>query len=76
MKDEGKGMTEEQIQNVMGGEYIVSSANVDNKKGNGLGYLIIKDLLKMLHGSLKIESRKGEGTIVTVVFPVEAKLMS
>ena len=36
VQDEGVGMTAEQIQNVMSDQFIVSSANVDNRKGNGL----------------------------------------
>jgi signal transduction histidine kinase len=65
--DEGVGMTPEQIQNIMGDQFIVSSANIDNRKGNGLGYLIIKDLVKMMGATLQIESEKGKGTSVSVV---------
>ncbi len=43
-------MTQEQINNIMAIHFIISSANVDNRKGNGLGYLIIKDLLKITAG--------------------------
>ncbi len=67
--DEGVGMTPEQIQNIMGDQFIVSSANIDNRKGNGLGYLIIKDLIKMMGASLQIKSEKGKGTEVAVVIP-------
>ena len=69
VKDEGVGMTPEQIQNIKGDQFIVSSANIDNRKGNGLGYLIIKDLLKMMGGSFYIQSEKENGTIVVIVLP-------
>ena len=59
-------MTQEQIANIMADHFIVSSANLDNKKGNGLGYLIIKDLLKMMDGTILIESEKNKGTTVSV----------
>ena len=72
VKDDGVGMTPEQIQNVMGDQFIVSSANIDNRKGNGLGYLIIKDLLKMMGGSFYIQSEKGRGTTVVIVLPVNS----
>ena len=65
--DEGVGMTAEQIQNIMSDQFIVSSANIDNRKGNGLGYLIIKDLLKMTGAGLQIKSEKGKGTSVSVI---------
>lgn len=69
VKDEGVGMTPEQIQNIMADQFIISSANIDNRKGNGLGYLIIKDLLKMMGAGFTIRSEKGRGTVVTVKIP-------
>lgn len=69
VRDEGVGMTPEQIKNIMADQFIVSSANIDNKKGNGLGYLIIKDLIKMMHAKLSINSEKGKGTTVYVELP-------
>jgi K+-sensing histidine kinase KdpD len=66
--DEGIGMTSEQMRNVSGDQFIISSVNVDNKKGNGLGYLIIKDLLKMMSGAFTIQSEKGKGTTVSIIF--------
>lgn len=67
--DEGAGMSPDQIQHIMNDEYIISSANMDNKKGHGLGYLIIKDLLKMLGGKISISSVKGKGTTVRITIP-------
>ena len=59
-------MTQEQINNIMADHFIISSANVDNRKGNGLGYLIIKDLLKIMRASIVIDSEKEKGTTVAV----------
>jgi signal transduction histidine kinase len=70
IEDTGVGMTSEQINNIMADHFIISSANVDNRKGNGLGYLIIKDLLKILRGRLSIQSEKEKGTTVTVWVPL------
>ena len=61
VKDQGTGMTAEQIQNIMADQYIISSSKKDNRKGNGLGYLIIKDLLKMMGAHYKIISEKEFG---------------
>jgi signal transduction histidine kinase len=78
VKDDGVGMTTEQIKNIMADEFIISSANIDNRKGNGLGYLIIKDLLKTMEGQLHIESERvrpddpvgrGKGTEVFITIP-------
>ncbi len=66
VKDEGIGMSPEQIQRLMAEEVVITSANVDNKKGHGLGYLIIKDLLKTMDAKLHIESKKGQGAVVSI----------
>jgi len=66
VKDEGAGMTPEQIQRLMADDVVITSANIDNKKGHGLGYLIIKDLLKTMGATLHIESKKAEGTTVSI----------
>ena len=66
LRDEGIGMTTEQINNILSNQFIVSSANVDNRKGNGLGYLIIKDLLRMMHAEMHISSERGAGTTVQI----------
>ncbi len=70
VQDEGVGMTPDQIKNIMADQFIISSANIDNRKGNGLGYLIIKDLVKMTGATLRIESEKNRGTKVSVLLPV------
>ncbi len=66
IEDTGVGMTHDQINNIMADHFIISSANVDNRKGNGLGYLIIKDLLRIMRASIVIRSEKEKGTTVMV----------
>ncbi len=68
VSDQGVGMSADQIKNIMADQFIVSSANMDNRKGNGLGYLIIKDLIKMTGATLYIKSEKAVGTAVSVTF--------
>ncbi len=69
--DEGSGMSVEQVTNLLSDETVISSVNTDHRKGNGLGYLIIKDVLKMMGAHLQIESSKGVGTTVSVLFVKE-----
>ena len=73
VKDHGVGMTAEQIQHITADEIIITSANVDKRKGHGLGYLIIKDLLKMTGGTLHIQSEKTSGTTITITVPAIQK---
>jgi len=69
VQDEGVGMTADQIKNIMADQFIISSANIDNRKGNGLGYLIIKDLVKLMGATLHIESEKNKGTQIFIHLP-------
>jgi signal transduction histidine kinase len=69
VQDEGVGMTPEQIENVMSETFVVSSATIDKRKGNGLGYIIIKDMLKLVDARFVIKSKKNMGTMVTIFFP-------
>ena len=69
VKDDGIGMTTQQINNILSEHFTVSSANVDNRKGNGLGYLIIKDMLKLIDAKFIIKSKPNMGTIVTLFLP-------
>lgn len=73
VKDHGVGMTPEQIQHITADEIIITSANVDRRKGHGLGYLIIKDLLKMTGGTLQIQSEKGSGTTISITLSANQK---
>jgi signal transduction histidine kinase len=69
VKDEGVGMDKEQVNNIMAEQIIIKARKTDTRQGNGLGYLIIKDLVKMIGAELKIESEKGSGTLVSVIIP-------
>lgn len=68
VKDEGVGMTDEQIKSILNEDYIIPSVDVNMNKGNGLGFLIIKDLIHFMDARLSIQSEKNEGTTVTLTF--------
>ena len=58
-----------QVQKLLGEEVVISAANIDHRRGHGLGFLIIKDLVKTMGASLDIKSKKEVGTTVTVKLP-------
>ncbi len=68
VKDNGVGMNQRQVENILIGETIISSTTVDKRKGHGLGYQIIKDLLELMEARIEIQSTKGIGTTVMVYF--------
>ena len=68
VEDTGTGMTEEEQQLVFGAfERLSNSATKD---GFGLGLSIVQRIVKMLGGTIRLESEKGKGSRFTVKIPV------
>ena len=66
--DEGRGMTEDQINNV--GAYTQFERNMYEQQGSGLGLAIVKRLAELYGGNLQIESTVDAYTKVTVRIPL------
>jgi signal transduction histidine kinase len=69
VRDTGMGMSRTQVNNIKSDLVVVSATNVNKRSGHGLGFLIIKDLLKMVNGKFDIESKINGGTTVSITFP-------
>ncbi len=63
IKDNGCGMTEEQLKDVFRPFCTTKS------QGTGLGLVIVKKMLAKMNGTIEITSRKGEGTTVNIFLP-------
>lgn len=70
VEDTGRGMTAEKVLNLNNFKPLDSNPGTNQEKGWGIGYTIIMDLLKFANGSLFVESRLNEGTIVTIRLPL------
>jgi two-component system sensor histidine kinase/response regulator len=66
VRDEGRGMSAEQIQKISA--YLQFERRYYEQQGAGLGLVIAKLLAELHGGSLHIESEPKKGTIVTVFF--------
>ena len=66
--DEGIGIPQNMIEELLeSNKNIVSESH--ELKGQGFGFLIIKDMLKLLQGSMSISSKINEGTSITISIP-------
>lgn len=63
--DTGAGMTEEQVQMLMAHVRGNSLAFTNGR----LGYVLIRDFLKIIGGTLDLQSERGKGTRVTILLP-------
>ena len=69
--DTGVGMTEEFMGRMFRAFERESSSTVAGTRGIGLGLSIVKHLAVLMGGSVTAESRKGEGSVFTVVLPLQ-----
>lgn len=78
VKDTGIGMNDEVIAGLLKANNYMSTRGTENEKGTGLGLKLCMEFLDKYNGSLKVESKVGEGSTFTVilknVIPVLEKL--
>ncbi|SMP47050.1 ATP-binding protein [Fibrobacter sp. UWB10] len=70
VEDTGVGISEEFLPKVFELFEREQSALTRGIDGTGLGLCIVKKLVDLMHGTVKISSRVGEGTRVVVVIPL------
>lgn len=68
ISDTGIGMDEETVERVF--RPFERAAQDVNSEGFGLGLFITKGLVKVLDGSMSVESRPGKGSTFQLVFPL------
>jgi two-component system phosphate regulon sensor histidine kinase PhoR len=70
VRDEGEGIAAEHIPRLTQRFYRVDAGRSRAAGGTGLGLAIVKHIVERHRGTLEIESRLGEGTIVHVRLPL------
>jgi signal transduction histidine kinase len=68
VKDHGRGMSEDQIQNIHA--FMQFDRERHEQQGLGLGLMIAKRLLKIHDGKLEITSGLGQGTTLAITLPL------
>jgi two-component system, sensor histidine kinase len=72
VKDTGIGIPEDRLSDIFEPFRQVENSYTRTYQGAGLGLAIVHRLIKLMHGSITIESTPGEGTSVHVVLPFKA----
>ncbi|MDO5293582.1 MAG: ATP-binding protein [bacterium] len=66
IRDEGVGISEENITHIFDKFYTKKQPN--NQNGSGLGLVIAKEIVKKHHGSIEVSSEVGKGTTFVLRF--------
>lgn len=69
VKDEGMGMTAEQVNNLFKLDKIHSRPGTKNEPGTGIGLILVKDFIKKHGGKVTVESSLTAGTTFFVALP-------
>lgn len=74
VRDTGIGMTPDEVETAL--QPFRRVALAAPRKGTGLGLPLTKALVEANHGRFRIASRKNEGTLVEMLFPVDSAVRS
>ena len=69
VRDTGIGMSQEFLSHIFEPFERERNSTFSGIQGTGLGMAITKNIVDMMGGTISVESRQGEGTVVTVSFP-------
>ncbi|VXD10640.1 HAMP domain-containing sensor histidine kinase [Marinoscillum sp. 108] len=67
--DSGVGMTSEQVASLFKMDREHVSRGTRDEAGTGLGLIVSHDFIKLHHGSIKVESTEGSGSMFRIILP-------
>jgi len=70
IKDEGVGMTHEEIDRLFT-KKVQSAPGTANERGTGIGLYLTREFVMLNKGEIKIESKKGAGSMVKISLPTQ-----
>ncbi len=70
VSDTGRGIPEDQLSRVFDRFYRVDESRTAVSGGAGLGLSIVKSIMDLHGGTVEIQSKVGQGTLVVLFFPI------
>ena len=70
-KDDGIGMSEEFIQHICEEYTRAEDSRISKTEGTGLGMAVVKGFTELMHGTLQVKSKLGEGSCFIVEIPFQ-----
>ncbi len=72
--DNGYGIPKEDISRITEAFYMVDKSRSRKEGGAGIGMALCAKIIQLHKGTLKIDSKLGEGTVIQVLFPCELRM--
>ena len=69
IRDNGIGMDENVLKHLLNPDSRISTRGTNNESGTGLGLNLCKELIIKQGGNIRLESKAGEGTLVSFTLP-------
>ena len=69
VKDEGIGMTKEEIDNIFDNNYHFHAKGTKGESGSGIGLKLCNSIIMNIGGEIKVESTKSKGSTFTFYIP-------
>ena len=70
VKDNGRGISPEYLPQIFDRFYRVENPLLQSQSGSGLGLALTRELIKLMNGTINVESKLGSGTCFTITLPV------
>jgi CheY-like chemotaxis protein len=70
IKDTGSGIPAADIPHIFDRFYQVDDSSTRKGEGTGIGLALVKELVTLMGGEIKVDSQFGEGTDFTILLPV------
>lgn len=72
VSDEGQGIADEDKESIFSQFYRSGDEQTRKSKGTGLGLYIVKNLLNLMEGEVKVKDNPGKGTTFELIFKKDA----
>ncbi len=69
VSDSGPGMEEEELAHIFDRFFRAANTHKSDQEGSGIGLALVKDLVELYRGEIRVESSPGEGSCFTVELP-------
>jgi len=70
VSDTGSGIPEQELEHIFDRFYQASNADTEDVTGTGIGLSLIKELVELHKGFVKVESEVGKGSVFEVLLPM------